>query len=46
MEFCHLELELSACNKDVAALHSDHYTWTVVWFTSASIYSPIISSTC
>ena len=27
MEFCHLELELSGCSKkDVAALHSDHYT--------------------
>ena len=25
MEFCHLELGLSGCNKEVAALHSDHY---------------------
>jgi hypothetical protein len=23
---CHLELELSGCNKEVASLHSDHYT--------------------
>ena len=26
MEFFHLELELSGCNKEVAVLHSDHYT--------------------
>jgi hypothetical protein len=27
MEFCrHLEFELSGCTKEVAALHSDHYT--------------------
>ena len=25
-EFCHLELKLSGCNEEVAALHSDHYT--------------------
>ena len=28
MEFCHLELELSGCNKEVAVLHSDHYIYT------------------
>ena len=26
MEFSHLELELSGCNKEVATLHSDQYT--------------------
>ena len=26
MEFCHLELELSGRNKEVAVLHSNHYT--------------------
>ena len=26
MEFCHLELELSGCNEEMAALHSDHCT--------------------
>ena len=26
MEFCQLGLKLSGCNKEVAALHSDHYT--------------------
>lgn len=25
MEFCHLEIELSGYNKEVAASHSDHY---------------------
>ena len=25
MGFCHLEAKLSGCNKEVAALHSDHY---------------------
>ena len=35
MEFCHLELELSGCNKEVAAaLHSDHYSQVQLynWF--------------
>ena len=31
MEFCHLELELSGCNKEVAALHSDHYTQVLLY---------------
>ena len=26
IKFCHLELELSGSNKEVAALYSDHYT--------------------
>ena len=28
LEICHLELELSGCNKEVSALHSDHCTHT------------------
>ena len=46
MEFCHLELELSGHNKEVAALHSDHcvqvclYTLlqACIWSYSACYY--------
>ena len=33
MEFCHLELELSGYNKEVAALHSDHYTQVQLYYS-------------
>ena len=41
MEFCHLELELIGCSKEVAALHSDHYT-QVRLFTESTVHSKTI----
>ena len=35
MGFCHLEPKLSGCNKEVAALHSDHYRQVPLYYLLA-----------
>ena len=38
MELCHLELKLSGCNKEVAALYSDHHTIDNIDYVVYMIY--------
>ena len=46
MRFYRLEPELSGCNKEVAALHSDHYRQVPLYFDHVSehLLSPLFGS--